>query len=814
MFSHRSPGQRSRALLATMMTMVAVLVGSNVLGSPHALAVSTTVVISEFRTRGPNGASDEFVELYNASSSAVNIGGWKINGSNNAASISTRVTIAAGVVLNPGCRFLATNNSTSGGPYSGGVAGDQTFATGITDDGGIALLQANNTIVDAVGMSTGSAYKEGTTLAKMTATTNQSYERKPGGGTDNSQDTDNNASDFLLNASSSNPQNRASTCTPKGPPTPTNTPLPTNTPTPIPGTHIHDIQGAAHISPLQSQVVSNVTGIVTAKTTSGFFMQDPSPDTNPATSEGIFVFTSSAPTVSVGDLVRVGGTVSEFRPGGATGTTNLTTTEISSPSITILSSGNALPAATIIGNGGRIPPAAIIDNDATGDVETSGTFDATTDGIDFYESLEGMLVQVNNALVVGPTTTNGEIAVVGDNGVNASIRTPRGGVIIGDAYGDFNPERIILDDVIASTEPALNVGDRFATAITGVMDYSFGNFKLEVLAWPTTISGGLTQEIASAPIAGQISVATFNVENLDIGDGTAKFNTLASLIVTNLRAPDLIAVEEIQDNNGPTNDAVVDATTTYNTLISAIQTAGGPTYQYRQINPVDDQDGGEPGGNIRQGFLFRTDRGLSFIDRAPPGGTNLSTTGTSVVSVGGVPQLAFSPGRISPTDAAFSASRKPLVGEFSFNGVKFFAIANHFNSKGGDQPLFGHFQQPTRSSETQRGQQATIVRNFVSSILAIDPSAKVIVLGDLNDFEFSPTVTTLKGGGLNALIETLPKNERYSYVYEGNSQAIDHILASSGLSTKLAYYDVVHVNSEFASPISDHEPQVAHFTLP
>jgi hypothetical protein len=106
-------------------------------------AVSTTVVISEFRTRGPNGAADEFVEPFDASSSPVNIGGWKVNGSNNAAGTTTRFTIGANTTLNPGCFFLATNSSASGGPYSGPVPGNITFATGITDDGGIAPTNGN-----------------------------------------------------------------------------------------------------------------------------------------------------------------------------------------------------------------------------------------------------------------------------------------------------------------------------------------------------------------------------------------------------------------------------------------------------------------------------------------------------------------------------------------------------------------------------------------------------------------------------------------------------------------------------------------------
>lgn len=577
------------------------------------------------------------------------------------------------------------------------------------------------------------------------------------------------------------------------------------------GLRIRDIQGASHLSPKNGQAVQNIPGIVTAIRSTGFYMQDNAPDANVATSEGIFVYRTSntAPVVAVGDSVLVGGTVTEFRPGGTGGTTNLTTTEIGGTvTVSVQSSGNALPAPTVIGTGGRVPPASVIEDDAGGDVETSGAFDPATDGIDFYESLESMRVQVNNAVAAGPTNSYGELVVLGDSGANASVRTSRGGIVV--RASDFNPERIMIDDLFQAT-PKLNVNDRFTSPIVGIVDYTFGNFRVQANAAVTTASGGLAQEVTTAPTAGQISVGTFNVENLDPGDGAAKFNTLAGLIVNNLRSPDLIAVEEVQDNNGATNDAVVDATTTYNTLISAIQSAGGPTYQFRQINPVDDQDGGEAGGNIRQGFLFRTDRGLSFVDR--PGGT--STAATTVINSGGVPQLSYSPGRIDPANTAFNSSRKPLAGEFTFNGRKLFVIANHFNSKGGDQPLFGRYQPPALSSATQRTQQAQVVNNFVDAILAINAGANVIVLGDLNDFEFSTPLNTLKGGVLTDLVETLVQGERYTYVYEGNAQALDHILVSNNLYTNAApQYDVVHINAEFATQASDHDPGVVRLTIP
>ncbi|MFL6213063.1 MAG: C25 family cysteine peptidase [Blastocatellia bacterium] len=584
-------------------------------------------------------------------------------------------------------------------------------------------------------------------------------------------------------------------------------------------TRIHDIQGATHTSPLVGQAVTNIPGIVTALAANGFYLQDPTPDADDATSEAIFVFTSTAPTVAIGHSVTVNGNVQEFRPSG-TSSTNLTITEIAAPTVSVVSTGNSLPAPVVIGTGGRVPPTAVIEDDATGSVETSGVFDPATDGIDFYESLEGMRVQINNAVVVGPTqsftgaTPNREMVVIGDNGANATSRTTRGGIVI--TTTDFNPERIFLNDLLpgATALPSVSVNDSFPGAIIGVMDYTFGDYKLQVQSVPAVMSGGLALEATTAAGTNQIAIATFNCENLDPGDGATKFDSLADIVVNRLMSPDLVTLEEIQDNNGATDNGTVSCTTTMNMLIAAIQGKGGPTYAYRQIDPVNDQDGGEPGGNIRQVFMFRTDRGLSFIDRA--GGT--STAATTVVNGGTGPQLSFSPGRIDPSNTAWSASRKPLAGEFMYNGSHFFVIGNHFNSKGGDQPLYGRFQPPTLSSEVQRLQQAQIVHDFVNSILSVDASANVVVLGDLNDFEFSNPLATLKGSGagtiLHALIETLPANERYSYVFEGNSQTLDHILISNNLFNNVPFaFDVVHVNSEFAVQASDHDPSVVRFTL-
>ncbi len=578
-----------------------------------------------------------------------------------------------------------------------------------------------------------------------------------------------------------------------------------------PSLRLHDIQGAAHRSPLVGQVVSGLVGIVTAVDGGGYYLQDPLPDSNDATSEAIFVDTVGAPSLSVGDAIVISGTVAEFYPAGPSAS-GLSVTQLDPPfTVTVQSTGNALPAAIVVGSGGRIPPNTVIDDDATGNVETSGTFDAVTDGIDFWESLEGMRVQVNNALVVGGTLSFGELTLVGDSGANGGLLNPRGALVLGP--NDYNPERLILDDGLVPT-PVVNAGAYFTAPVVGVIDYTFGNFKLQATTLPVVNPGTLVSE--TTPLtrtAAQLTLATFNVENLDPSDPPAKFAALADRIVNHLLAPDLIAVEEVQDNTGATNNGVVDASQTYDTLITAIVTAGGPAYTYRQIDPVNNQDGGEPGGNIRVGFLFRTDRGLSFIDR--PGGT--ATAAASVVAGANGPELSFSPGRINPGSSAFASSRKPLAGEFLFHGVKLFVIANHWNSKSGDDALMGRFQPPTLSSQVQRLQIAQEVHSWVADILALDPSANVVALGDLNDFQDSPPLTTLTAGGvLTTLITTLAENERYTYVFDGNAQVLDHILVSPNLfQNALAGFDVVHVNAELAAAnrASDHDPSLVRLLL-
>ncbi|WP_427893905.1 lamin tail domain-containing protein [Kribbella sp. GL6] len=782
-------GPRRRIGALVVASSLAVAGAATLIARP-ADAASTDVVITEVYGGGGNSGApytNDFVELTNNSSAPVDVSGWSIQYA-SAAGTSWQVTKLTGSIA-PGAAYLVQEGGGANGqpmptpdvtgtiPMSA-TAGKVALVTSQTALACGSACHADPAVRDYVGF--GTANDSETAPAPGLSNTTSAARSNP------KQDTDNNSADFVAG----NPSPGTLTGGPAEPPV---------------DAKIHDIQGAAHRSPLEGKRVGNVTGVVTAKSSNGFWFQDTQPDDNPATSEGIFVFTSSAPTVSVGDALNVEGTVAEFRPGGSGGTTNLTTTELTNAKITVTGTA-AVPAPTIVGPGGRVPPSTVIEDDSNGDVEkTSTAFDPANDGLDFWESLEGMWIGINQPEVTGPTSSFRELSVVP---AGSGVRTVRGGILL--QKTDSNPERILLDDVLTPI-PDAKTGDKLAGTVTGVVDYSFGNFKFLPTTTPTVIDGGVKREVTKASGPTQLSVATFNVENLDPSDGDAKFDGLAQAVVHNLASPDILGLEEVQDNDGAVNSGTTAADKTLNMLTAAILKAGGPTYAWKQIDPVNNAEGGEPGGNIRVAFMYRTDKPLTFVD-TPGGG---STTATTIVTDhAGRPHLSSSPGRVDPANPAWAATRVPLAGEFKWHGQTVFVVVNHFSSKGGDDPLWGRFQPPVQSSAPKRHQQAAAVRGFVDQILAKDKGANIVVLGDLNDFDWSQTADILVGAGKTALVDlprTLPLPERYSYVFEGNSQILDQILVSQNLRPT-SQYDVVHMNAEFPDQISDHDPQVVKLT--
>ncbi len=783
--SHRLP----HLLLVILILLAAALPTPAARAEIDAGAVRISQV---FGSGGLTGAPlrSDFVELYNTSPTAIDLNGWSIqyaaaDANNwNAAPLGA-VTIAPHAYL---LVKLAEGSSSSDADTPLALPDVVGGINLSSRSGKVALAQTTAPILgpddaavrDLVGYGNANAFEGGAAAPILSNTT--AILRKLGGCTD----TDHNAADF--EAAAPEPRNSASFAN-------------------ICGLRIRDVQSDRHVSPYTGALVRELPGIITVIRPTGFYLQDPAPDNRVATSEGVFVATTATAGLSPGHSVLVSGLVQENRPGHID--EYLSVTQVVAPEITVVDAGNALPNPIVVGSGGRIPPNQVIDNDANGDVETGGNFQATVDGIDFWESLEGMLVQVNDAVVVGPTNS-GRIMVVGDNGALANQLSPRGALVI-DA-NDFNPERIAINPLFQNL-PRLNVSDRFSQPLMGPLDYSDGLFEIQTIALPAATAMSLPAEAASATGANQISIATLNVHNLGPDDQPFYFEALGLTIAQRLAAPDLLVLEEVQDNSGAANNGVVDAGVTLALLIDAIEAAGGPAYQYRQINPRNLNDGGQLGGNIRVVFLFRSDRGLQFIDR--PGGD--ATTPTQVINTASGPQFSLSPGRIDPQNPVFHNSRKPLVGEFLFRGQKLFVIGCHFNSRIGDTPPLGRYQPPALYSEPSRIAMAQTVHNFGAQILAFDPAARVLVLGDFNEFHFAPALQTLAGTELHNLTYQLPANERYSYIYQGNAQQIDHVFASSQIFNQAApQIDIVHLNPEYAEQVqfTDHDPVLVRFDLP
>lgn len=564
------------------------------------------------------------------------------------------------------------------------------------------------------------------------------------------------------------------------------------------------------VSPFLDETVTDVTGIVTAVDSNAFYVQDPNGDGNEATSDALVVFTNrDPPNVQVGDLVSVNGTVSEFTPGG-TATRNLSTTQISDPSVAILSSGNALPSPILLGVSGRNPPT-----------------ESMEDAVTFFESMEAMLVTVVEPRCIAGTNRFGELFAVVDGGRGATGLSSRGTLNI--APDDFNPEKVQIDtDNTISGDieiPMVDVG-AILSNVTGVIGYvlllnafdecltricaryAFGNF--EVI--PTEAFEVVTESTIEPTTTGYVGdsstllIGSYNVLNLDINDNDGdtdvadgRIEENANIIAVHMNGPDIVGLQEVQDDSGSEDDGVVSASATLGALVAAI-TAIDPSMSYEFIdNPCigNNTSGGQPGGNIRTAFLYNPMR--------------VSVDADSInCIVDPIDQQ-------SNSENPFFDSRIPLVATFTFlsTGYKYEVINNHWSSKGGSAPIVGTVQpfedlqedSDVNGSLDERQAQSAAIKSYIGT------KENVIVVGDFNEFEFISPIEGL-APELTILTIDIPETERYSFIFQGNSQSLDHILVSKGIEATAEY---VHVNSEFAETsgrASDHDPMVALIQVP
>ncbi len=513
---------------------------------------------------------------------------------------------------------------------------------------------------------------------------------------------------------------------------------------------IFEIQGAGHTSSYVGVRVAT-KGIVTAIERGGFWLQSATGDGNAATSDAIFVSRSTS-GLAVGDALTVIGTVAEQRRGSG-----LTITRIDADSVAVDSRGNSLPQAVLIGPSGILPPASVIEDDGM------TSYDPTTDGLDFWESLEGMRVTLETPRAVSNTDRYGETNLVVGGATGLSDRGP-----LTISEGDWNSEMIQLDDRLFR-QPALTIGDQLES-VTGILGYGYDHYEL-VATHADVISENVALEREMAELSGDanhLAIASYDLSNLDPND--TRFVAVAKDIVGRMLAPDVIAVQRVQDADGTGTGTNLSGQETADRLLEAVFQQTGIRYLYVEIAPTQaNSTAGQENGNVRNGYFYRPDR---------------------VELVEGSLQVI--------DDPIFQGTRSPLVATWRFNGEEVTTVNVHLTTRYGSDPLWGEVQNPYHAGTIMRTNQIAALDRWIEARLAADPGDNVMLTGSFGGYLFEPAQRQLTDDGLLTNLATrLDEHERYSRIVDGNAQLIDNTLLSGNLLAR-AEYDIVHFNSEFA----------------
>ncbi|HKX83508.1 MAG TPA: hypothetical protein VJL58_04745 [Pyrinomonadaceae bacterium] len=614
---------------------------------------------------------------------------------------------------------------------------------------------------------------------------------------------------------------------------------------------IAEIQGVENTSPsLDEKVV--VTGVVTAILKDGFFLQTPDDkvDSNPATSEGIFIFTKNPPPADAthGNLVSVSGNVVEYRNRNDVNTSTITEINhfIGRDSFKVISKGNALPKAITL---------------------TSADFAVNV--LDQLEKYEGMRVTLAEFTTVAPT--GGRIDIKTASSVSDGVffgvtkGMPRPFRTVGLDVREFNdklkqerpklqifdanPEIIRVDTgeqrvpvmvdlskaakvegvkgEVRFAAPSLNLPSQTElTNLTGVLHYAFGRYTIladhdnKLNATSTIKSKPLP-----APTDRQFAIAGMNLENFfdDVDDPGIKEDVLTpegfqrrlrkvSMAVRDfMQTPDVIGVVEVE--NLATLKKLADR-------INADAVAAGkanPKYEAQLIE-------GNDGRGIDNGFLVKTSR----------------------VKVIEVRQVGKEDKYVNPNtkEDNYLNDRPPLMLRASIDDVKkgpyeFTLIVNHLKS-------FNGYNDPKQMDNVRMKKklQAEFLAKFVQERLKANTGERIALLGDFNAFQFNDGVMdvigTIKGKpagkdevlmasddllnpDLVDLVDAINVKERYSYLYDGNAQVLDHILISEAFTKSIKGFGFARINADFPEALrnddsrverfSDHDPAVAFFSL-
>jgi uncharacterized repeat protein (TIGR01451 family) len=603
---------------------------------------------------------------------------------------------------------------------------------------------------------------------------------------------------------------------------------------------IHDIQGPGNSSPIVGASVTT-RGIVTGRKTNGFFLQTPDAevDADPATSQGIFVFTAGAPpaAAAVGALVQVSGTVVEFVP--ATDPLQPPLTELTGPTVVQLSAGNPLPAA----------------------VALTSTFPDPAGPVDQLERLEGMRVSVASLTVGGPTlgnisepnataTSNG-VFYGSVTGVSRGFREPGiqspdpapSGSIPPIPRWDANPEVLRVDSDGIAGAPVIDVGTgAVVTGLVGPLDYGFRRYTvLPDLGTAPEVTGGPSLQAVTPPLAQEFTVASYNLQRLydtvndpAIGEPVltpAAFDNRldkASLAIRDyLSVPDILGVVEVE------NLATLQALAARINADAVAASQPDPDYVAYLVEG-NDVGGIDVGFLVKNAFVVGTTPRVEVIEVVQENAGELFVNpDSSTELLNDRPTL-----RLNGVIHSSAGSSFPLT-----------VMVNHLRSLddvGSVAPGSNGWASLGDRVRAKRLAQADSLANLVQARQTGDPAERIVLVGDFNAFEFNdgfvdvigtiegaPTPdneTAVPGDGIDLVnpdllrLQPATPDQRYSYVFDGNAQTLDHVLVNGALlaDTAAQRVELARIHADFPetarndanSParLSDHDPVVAYFT--
>jgi hypothetical protein len=550
-------------------------------------------------------------------------------------------------------------------------------------------------------------------------------------------------------------------------------------------TPIYQIQGTGITSPLIGQTVAT-RGIVTRVNNNGFFLQDATGDNNSATSDGIFVFTSTAPTVSAGQLIDMTAVVAEFNTGAAGNADTLahTVTELTTPTgIAVISSGNVLSSVVVA------LPEAVNDD---------------------LEHVEGMLVTLTGPLTAAQNYFQGRYGQV-TLAVNGRLEKPtnkyRPGTLQALALTDQNARsRIILDDgtSIQNVNPTpyigldntLRAGDT-VTAVTGVIDYglatsdntNFGDYKIH----PTqTVAFSRNNPRTTTPdiVGGNIKVASFNVLNY-----FTTFTNGSNAAGQTGQGCSLGAAVSAANCRGA--DSLAEFTRQRTKIIAAIQALNADIVGLMEIQ----NNGNTAAQNLVDGINAVMGAGTYSVLALPSQGTGTDAIRVAMIYKSASVSLVGNP--LSDVDAI--NNRPPLAQIFAApNGQKFTVVVNHLKSKSSCPTSAADPDADNADGQGCWNNRRTLQAQRLRSWVTANASADTLLIGDFNAYGQEDPIFDLTSNGFVDQIGVF-NSLGYSYVFDGEVGRIDHAISTASMSAKIAGTKHWHINAD--------EPSIIDYNL-